>query len=96
MEYENELRGFLDRGLKLKQLPSKTAKKIIALQYVSEKFVPDREYEESEVNEIIKNIITFDDHTLVRRELADAKLLNRSKDGRKYWMSSGAEDNCLG
>ena len=94
MDYENALKGFLDNDKKLKQLPSKAAKKLLALRYVSEQFTHDREYSEKEINEIIKNAISFGDHSLIRRELVDAKILSRSNDGRIYkkiFADSGSE-----
>jgi len=43
MEYHKELRGFVDKDLKSKQLPSKAGKKQIALQLIAEKFTLDKE-----------------------------------------------------
>jgi hypothetical protein len=90
MDYENELRGFLDEDLKLKQLPSKSAKKIVALHYISEKLLPVKQYSEKEVNEVIKSVISFGGHSLVRRELVDAKLISRSNDRRIYMKTPDA------
>ena len=54
--------------------------------YLSLKFNKGVIYSESEVNEIIKNWHTFGDWALLRRELFEAKLLDRKKDCSEYWL----------
>jgi hypothetical protein len=85
MNYETELKQFLDKEGKLKQWPSKQDKRQVALEMLGERFESDRTYKESEVNEIIKSAISFGDHQTVRRELVAAKVLDRTSDGAKYW-----------
>lgn len=40
---------------------------------------------EKEVNEIIKQCISFTDVELIRREMYELKYLDRLKDGSAYW-----------
>lgn len=85
MNFEMELKGFLDPEGKLKHWPSKNEKRKAALEMIGERFDSDRNYNESEVNDIIKSAISFSDHQTVRRELVSAKILYRTSDGSKYW-----------
>jgi hypothetical protein len=79
-------RYFDEEGV-LKSWPSRRSRdtQLEALARLVESFEPEREYEEREVNEILKSLIAFDDHVLVRRELIDNGMLVRSRDCRTYW-----------
>jgi hypothetical protein len=76
---------FLDETGKIKAWPSKSIKKMEVLKYLATKFEIDKMYTEKEVNEIITNNHTFNDYFLLRRELIDHKLLNRTPNGAQYW-----------
>lgn len=89
----NELRGFLDADNRLKQWPTKPAKRTVALQYLAEKFEDDRRYSEKEVNEILKSWHTYSDWALLRRELVTTGLLGRTDDGKEYWRVSQEIDS---
>jgi len=84
-DFETELKGFLDADIKLKVWPSKPDKKQLAIEYLASKFEFDKEYMEKEVSEIIKANHTFNDHPMLRRELVNRKLLDRTPNGAKYW-----------
>jgi hypothetical protein len=89
------IKPFLDDSGKIMQMPSKRAKRLEVLQYLGTKFEPGKEYREKEVNAIIDMWHTFGDYFLLRRELVDAKILNRTRDGAKYWRDpkSREEEN---
>ena len=55
MESLPELRSFLNAEGKLVALPAKKRKKLPALYFLSTKFEPNRDYTESEVNDILGN-----------------------------------------
>lgn len=82
-----ELYTFLDEQDRLWVWPARPAKRNAALQYLATKFQPGKEYTEREVNELLKTWHTFGDHALLRRELYDAKLIERTRDGAKYWRT---------
>ena len=86
-----ELKAYLDNDLKLIRWPSKNTKKLLALQYLAEKFEFDKDYTEKEINEIIKQWHTFEDHVMLRRALCDQGFLERTKDASKYWMVKDRE-----
>lgn len=86
MSNEEILKQFLDGSGKLKQWPSKQDKRQAALEMLGGRFETEKTYKESEVNEIIKDAISFGDHQTVRRELVSAKILDRTPDGTKYWL----------
>lgn len=83
--YIEKLDRYYDTEGKLTQYPSKRPMRIIALIRFAEKFASEKKYTEKEVNQIIKDSISFTDIELIRRELFQYKLINRLKDGSQYW-----------
>ena len=81
----NEISGFLDEKGRVKQMPSKHAKRLQVLSYLAEKFDFDHDYTEKEVNNIISEWHTFEDFFLIRRELIESRLLFRTPNGARYW-----------
>lgn len=79
-------RRFLDNDGKLKQLPSKPKYREAAIKHLANKFERDKQYNESEINDIIAKNHSFNDITMLRRELVTAGVLAREKDGSKYWL----------
>ena len=67
----------------LKTIPSQRKKLEAILRYLVEKFEPERQYSEKEINEILQDFHA--DTASLRRELIGAGLLKRSPDGRQYW-----------
>ncbi len=88
INFDNILKGFLDKDGKLKLWPAKQDKKLAAIKYLATKFAVNREYTEKEVNEILRANHTFNDHQLLRRELFEKGFLDRTLNGAKYWKSS--------
>jgi hypothetical protein len=88
----NELKNYLDSEQRLKVWPARDKYKKLALEYLAEKFSYGVTYTEKEVNEILKQAHTFHDHVLLRRELFDNYLLDRTKDCRSYWKSEKKEN----
>jgi hypothetical protein len=85
-----QLKGFLDKDLKLKTWPSRKHKdkQLLALEYLASKFEPVREYSEKEVNEILSRHHTFGDPALIRRELYMKGFFDRALDGSRYWRQN--------
>ena len=79
-----EPRPFLNDEGKLTALPAKKRKKLPALYFLSEKFEGNRDYTESEVNDILDSATAFHDPATLRRELYDHHLLDRTPDCRAY------------
>ena len=65
--------------------PKKITDKNMILEYISIKIPFGKKFAEAEINEIIKENITFDDYVLIRRELIEKGFLNRTKDCKEYW-----------
>ena len=65
--------------------PNKKPLRLIALSKIADCFETDRKYSEKEVNEIIRQNISFSDIELIRREMFQYKLIGRLKDGSEYW-----------
>lgn len=90
MDY-SALKNHMDAEGRLKTWPSAGKHKALqglALQFLAEKFEVGRVYTEKEVNAILNQHHTFEDHALLRRELFEAGLLNRQKDGSQYWRTA--------
>ena len=84
---EEEIKKVLNIYFKeerLIQIPKKEKKRVVILLYISRKFQKNTYYTEKEVNEILKDV--FEDFVMIRRYLIDYKLLNRNKEGTKYWV----------
>ena len=64
--------------------PKKKEEKRAVLEYLITKFEPGKKYSEFEVNMILKRWHSFGDHALLRRELFDAFLLDRTLDCKWY------------
>ena len=63
----------------------KEAEKEAVMQYLQTKFEVGKHYSEREVNDILKQWHSFNDHALLRRELFDRRYLERTADCREYW-----------
>lgn len=87
ISYTDGLANFLDEDKKIKSWPAKKEKKQAVLLYLSTKFEKDRMYTEKEVNERINEWHTFRDFFLLRRGLIEEGLLNRTRDGSRYWKN---------
>lgn len=88
MEKYQTLQGYLNEEGKFTQMPGKRQKKRQAsmLQYLAEQFVKGKEYSEKEVNEILNQHHSFNDPATLRRMMFGNKLLNRTLDGKSYWL----------
>ncbi len=77
------------------QFPVKRAMQQEALSYLAEKFRPEVEYSEKEVNELLNSWHTFRDPATLRRALYDGRFLDRDPYGRRYTLAKRdtAEEN---
>ncbi len=87
MEFDKEVRGFFDQDDKLKSWPSKLKKQEMVLTWLIEVFEKGREYSALEVKDVLNRYHTFGDPALLRRQLVDNKLLDRTPDGKTYWRT---------
>jgi hypothetical protein len=84
----SDIQPFLDAEGRLSSWPSSKRGKGLqemALEYLADKFEPERRYTEREVNELLNAHHTFGDPALLRRELIERGYLQRKKDGTQYW-----------
>ena len=79
---------FYDSNGRLTQYPRKKSMRMIALGKIADCFEKGRKYTEKEVNEIIRQNISFSDFVLIRRELFDYRFLDRLSDGSEYWREN--------
>lgn len=84
MDLGHILRNFLDAAGKLTAFPAKRKMKYYALFYLAAKFEAGRDYTEREVNDLLLDWHTFADPATLRRELYNARFLDRSLDGKVY------------
>jgi len=56
------------------------------LEYIRSKIDQGKIYTEKEINALINKWHSFEDHALLRREMYDQFLIERTEDGRAYWV----------
>lgn len=87
------IKTYLDSEGKFERMPGKRQKnkQKLMFEYLSEQFEADIKYTESEVNEILNLHHSFNDPASLRRFLCGAGWLDRTIDGRAYWLKSQAK-----
>lgn len=85
-EREKVLGNYFKQGVNgpLDVFPSKEKRKYIIAQEVIKRFDIGKVYLEKEVNELLKTV--HEDFATIRRFLVDYRFMNRSDDGKKYWI----------
>ena len=81
------LHDLLDEQRRITRWPGKLKDQEVMLRYLIEKFEVERGYTEQQVNELLQTWYLDADFVLVRRSLVDASLLQRTKDGSRYWRA---------
>lgn len=84
----SDLQPYLDDEGRLKLLPRQPSLRRLALEFLVTEFEFGRDYTEREVNTLLMTLHTFNDPALLRRELFEAGLLNRDKNGARYWRAT--------
>ena len=79
-------RSFLDDTGRVIRWPKKKADQLEVLKYLRTKFEGGKKYSEKEVNALLDAWHIFGDRALLRRMLFDLYLLERTPDGREYWI----------
>ncbi len=70
--------------LRIKVFPAKEKRKYILLGMICLLFEAGKQYSESEINRILKEV--YDDFVTIRRYLIDYKILKRTPNGSFYWL----------
>ncbi len=84
------LKAYLNPDGSIRQIPNQPAKLQIILNYLIQAFAPGSHYTEKEVNQILRRF--HEDTAGLRRDLVDAKMLDRISDGSRYWrVDEGAK-----
>ena len=83
---KNVLRHHLDDRGRLLRWPSKPRARRAALQHLIVRFERGITYSEKQVNALLEQWHVFGDPALLRRELYQNHLLDRTRDGRSYWV----------
>jgi DNA-binding transcriptional ArsR family regulator len=81
------LRDLMDEQGRITRWPGKLKDQEVLLRFLIEKFEPERDYGERQVNELLQTWYLDADFVLVRRSLIDAGLLLRTRDGARYWRA---------
>jgi len=82
------LQGYQDKEGKFHSFPGKRQKEkqTLMLEYLASKFEVGKKYSEKEINNILNQYHSFKDPATLRRLMFGKKLLNRTVDGRVYWL----------
>jgi hypothetical protein len=85
-----EITKYIDTEGRVKIWPSRRNRKyqLEVLKYLASKGEPNISYTEKEVTKLIDENHTFGDPAMLRREMFEAKLLDRRIDGSVYWRVS--------
>ena len=68
----------------LDRFPLKEKKRIAIIAQLAKQFQPGKNYTEKEVNAILTRY--YEDYAILRRYLIEYNFLDRSRDGRAYWV----------
>jgi hypothetical protein len=88
---------FLNVDGTIRQVPNsrtQPAKFRVVLEYILAAFEPGAVYTEKEVNSILHRF--NEDVSGLRRDLIDARMMSRERDGSKYWRNLGTGVNAKG
>ncbi|MFN8445317.1 MAG: metalloregulator ArsR/SmtB family transcription factor [Caldilineaceae bacterium] len=85
------LQKFLDAQGRITHWSSKLNEQQVMMEYLIDKFEPERGYNEKEVNELLQQWYLHPDFVLMRRSMVDAGILKRTKDGSRYWREANAQ-----
>ncbi len=87
------IRTILDDEGKVAIWPAKKARRLNVLEFMASCFQFGKKYTEPEVNNIIRENHSFGDHVLLRRELFESGFMNRTLDGRAYWLTERTNED---
>jgi DNA-binding transcriptional ArsR family regulator len=79
------LHDLLDARGRIIRWSSKLRDQEAMMEYLINKFEPERSYSEKEVNELLQQWYLDADYVLLRRSMIDAGMLKRTRDGFRYW-----------
>jgi hypothetical protein len=86
-EQDAIIRKYFDlEPLTLKEFPVKQKRKLAILRRIASEFEAGRKYGEPQVNTILKAI--YPDYVTIRRYLIEYGFMDRTVDGREYWMKT--------
>jgi DNA-binding transcriptional ArsR family regulator len=84
-----DLRRYLDRSGRIVLWPPKRTEQHKLHVYLAGKFEAGREYTEREVNDVLQRWSEARDHVTLRRDMYDLHLLERTRNGARYWKGKG-------
>ena len=89
------LKGYFNATGKFDRMPGKRQKRkqTLMFEYLAEQFEKGKRYTEQEVNEILNQHHTFNDPASLRRFMFGSKLLDRTLEGRSYWLTTNEKIN---
>lgn len=70
----------------LSRFPTKMKRRIIVLRHILQRFDPEQTYSENQMNVVLGEI--YPDYATLRRYLIEYGLMERTADGRAYWINT--------
>lgn len=75
---------YFDADGVLMRWPGKDSHRLICLWVLWSRIAPRRSYDEKAINALLNAHHRFGDHALLRRDMVDRGMLDRTRDGREY------------
>lgn len=85
------IQRFVDAEGRVTQWPSRRKDQLAVLSYLAARFPSGENFTEKEVNTRLGQLHTWNDPAFLRRELYEAHLLGRTRNGAKYWRVAPEE-----
>lgn len=84
----SRLNNFLDADGRVKQWPARRSVQLEVIKYIANHFDGGEQYSETELNSRIKDLHTFGDWAIIRRELCDLEYFERDTSSTTYTRTS--------
>lgn len=90
---KDSLKRHFDNDGRIVMWSTKRAIREELFAYLASHFVPQRKYNESEVNVLLRRLVQVQDmdEATLRRDLCDFRYLQRTRNGAQYWLRESSE-----
>jgi hypothetical protein len=91
IEIHDDIRKYFDISSRIFVWPAKKKNRLKLLKFLYSLFQEGINYPEKQINSILNEVHSFNDPSLLRRELIEIGYLRRSRDSSSYWKVREAD-----